>query len=164
VTLPHVRLSLTAGPLPRLHIPRAQRDLHRGRIAAAHEKALGGNAMDQALAQVGATFGPANDINKLKLDVERIMRKVMRKGFEHPEIKARYRAYADLLRLSLSSAIKLVEAARREERFHLDRARRPQPRLPMMVISELRLILRWTRRYMPAAWDAMRETVAEAAE
>ncbi|HEX4407365.1 MAG TPA: hypothetical protein VH206_01205 [Xanthobacteraceae bacterium] len=101
--------------------------------------------MDQALAQIGAGFGEAAAVNRFKLRIEFWMRA----GPQHRAVRARFGRRAErLLGLDLDGAVFAVERTWREERkaFQIASAFGRGNRLGMMVLSELRLILRLMRR------------------
>jgi hypothetical protein len=75
------------------HRPRAERDAERLRAVAATNSAGHGSAMNRALAQIEAAFGEAAAVNDFKLRVERLPRL----GPQHPAVRARFRARAQML-------------------------------------------------------------------
>jgi hypothetical protein len=124
--------------------PRRHRDRDRSRRVAAAVRAAGGSAMDAALAEIGAAFGEAAVVNGLKLRVERYLRL----GPSHPACRARFGARAALLGgRSLDAATATVERWWRDERkaFQIASALGGATRLPLDVLSELRVILRLMR-------------------
>jgi len=124
--------------------PRRQRDRDRLRRVATAVKATGGSALDVALAEIGAAFGEAASINGFKLRVERYLRL----GPQHPACRARFGARATLLgSRNLDAATVTVERWWRDERkaFQVASALGCATRLPLDVLSELRLILRLLR-------------------
>jgi hypothetical protein len=89
-------------------------------------------------------------------------------GPAHPEVKARFRERARRvmeLRLGLAAAIAMIEDALREERrlFHFCRALTlNRPRLPLMVLAEAHLLLRFLRRKgMARQFPDILETLCE---
>lgn len=126
---------------PRL---RKNRDLDRAHRAGAAVRLAGGSAMDAALAEIDAAFNEASVINSFKSRVEHYIKL----GTGHPEVRARYRARANLLRgYSLNTAILIVERWFKEERkaFQIASAIGRPSRLALDVLAELRLILRMIR-------------------
>lgn len=156
------RRARNAGGAGTSFIPRSERDLHRGRLAAARVRAAGGTAMDAALENIAAAFSTAAVPNKLKLHVERHLRAEL----DDAGTYARFAYYADrgLLRLSLDSAIKVAECDYTLHRALSDRRRGYGPRLPLMVASELRLALRFLRRFSPETWNMLRHAAEQARE
>lgn len=149
--------------------PRRQRDLERARRAAAFVQAQGRPAIEVATAQIGAAFDAAALVNAFKLRVERSMRL----GPQHPAVRARFGARAEVLRhRSLDAAITLAERWWRAERkaFQIASALGRGNRLSLDVLAELRLILRLIRRKrmraeFPAIVAALcDDAIAEAAE
>ena len=132
--------------------PRQQRDRDRLRRLAVAVKATGGSALDAALAEIGAAFGEAARVNGFKLRVERYLRL----GSQHPACRARFGARAALLTgRNLDAAVVTVERWWRNERkaFQVASALGGATRLPLDVLSELRLILRLMRfKRMDAAY------------
>ena len=132
--------------------PRQHRDRDRSRRAAAAIRALGGSAMDQALAEIGAAFDKAAVVNGFKLRVERYLRLWP----HHPACRARFGARAALLGgRDLDAAVVTVERWWRDERkaFQVASALGCATRLPLDVLAELRLILRLLRfKRMAAAY------------
>src|SRR5580658_3846848 len=124
--------------------PRQQRDRARlSRVAAAISQARG-SALDAALAEIGAAFGEAAVVNDFKIRVERFLRL----GAKHPAVRARFGARAAMLYgRNLEAATVTVERWWRDERkaFQLASALGCGTRLPLDVLSELRLILRLMR-------------------
>ena len=102
-------------------------------------------AMAAALAQIGREFGPGLGHRMLKGRA----RAALKAGTLHPAVQARYRGRAEMLRgCRLNNAIVLVETWHREERkaFQVMSAFAARPRLPLMVLEECRLLLRYLRR------------------
>jgi hypothetical protein len=136
---------------------RTDRDLARGRRAAACVRAAGGSAFQVALARIEATFSPAMRHSSFKDRVAALIRA----GAGHPEARARYRLLAERHpAANLETAIILVERMRRAE---LDRravaigawGHCGRPRLALMILDELRLILRIVRRHAPALYPGL---------
>lgn len=136
---------------------RTDRDLARGRRAAARVRAAGGSPLQVALARIEATFSPAMRHSSFKNRVAALMRG----GVGHPEAQARYRLLAERHpAANLETAIILVDRLRCAE---LDRravavgawGQCSRPRLALMMLEELRLILRMVRRYTPARYPGL---------
>jgi hypothetical protein len=135
---------LEAEPSPGAYRPRRDRDRVRARRAAEAARSGGEPAMAAALAQIGAAFDEAAVINGFKIGVERLIRL----GPGHPAVRARFEARAAMLRgRGLYAAIVTVERWRRDEQraFAIASAFGRGSRLPLDVLSELRLLLRWMR-------------------
>jgi hypothetical protein len=101
-------------------------------------------ALAAALAAIEAAFNQAAVVNDLKIAVERHIHR----GPEHPAVRARFAARAGLLRGgSLAAAIVTIERWRRDEQraFAIASAFGRGSRLPLQVLDELRLLLRWLR-------------------
>jgi hypothetical protein len=132
--------------------PRQQRDRARLRRAASAIWAARGSALDAALAEIGAAFGEAAVVNDFKIRVERFLRL----GAKHPAVRARFGARAAMLySRNLEAATVTVERWWRDERkaFQVASALGCGTRLPLDVLSELRLILRLMRfKRMDAAY------------
>jgi hypothetical protein len=136
---------------------RTDRDLARGRRAAAGVRAAGGSALQVALARIEATFSPAMRHSSFKDRVAALIRA----GAGHPEARARYRLLTEHhSAANLETTIILVERMRCAE---LDRRAAAigawghcsRPRLALMMLDELRLILRMVRRYAPALYPGL---------
>jgi hypothetical protein len=133
---------------------RADRDLARGRRAAAAIRRTGGSALQAACAQIEATFSPALRHSMLKDRVAALMRR----GPADPEVRTRYRRLAECRPLAdLHVAIVLVECLRRAECEAQAAAMRvwgacSRPRFALMILDELRLILRMLRRFAPTRY------------
>jgi hypothetical protein len=124
--------------------PRQQRDRARLHRVASAIRAARGSALDAALAEIGAAFGEAAVVNDFKIRVERFLRL----GAEHPAVRARFGARAAMLYgRNLDAATVTVERWWRDERkaFQVASALGCGTRLPLDVLSELRLILRLMR-------------------
>ena len=136
---------------------RIDRDVARGRHAAASVRASGGSALHAAIARIEATFSPAMRHSSFK---ERVAT-LMRAGAGHTEARVRYRLLAERHPFAdLDTAIILVERMRRAELDRRERAIRTfghcsRPRLPLMLLDELRLILRMVRRRAPASYPSL---------
>jgi hypothetical protein len=136
---------------------RTDRDLARGRHAAARVGAAGGPALHAALARIEATFSPAMRYSSFKDRVAALIRA----GAGHPEARARYRLLAERYpAANLDTAIILVERMRCAELDRRERAIRAfghcgRPRLALMLLDELRLILRMVRCHAPACYPGL---------
>ena len=136
---------------------RTDRDLARGRLAAAGVRAAGGSALHAALARIEATFSPAKRHSAFKDRVAALIRA----GAGHPETRSRYRLLAERHpAANLDTAIIIVERMRRAELDRRDRAIRAwghcsRPRLAVMLLDELHLILRMVRRHAPACYPGL---------
>ena len=126
-------------------VPRRNRDLARGRAASDRVRQSGGTTMAAALASIDAAFNNAAIANGFKLRVER----TIRLGTGHPAVRARYGARAALLRgKPIDAAIVTVDRWLSDEMIAcgLGAALGVSYRLPVEVLSEMRLILRLIRR------------------
>jgi hypothetical protein len=153
------------------HRPRAERDSERARAAARaiDGSAMTSSAMDLALAQIGAAFDAAAEVNDFKLRVERLFWL----GPHHPAVHARFRVQAAMLPgRELHAAIVVVERRWRDERrvFRIACAFGYGNRLSLEILREARLALRLMRFKgmhveFGAALAALRnDFLAEAAE
>jgi|SRR6516162_7919468 len=98
---------------------RTDRDLARGRLAAAGVRAAGGSALHAALARIEATFSPAKRHSAFKDRVAALIRA----GAGHPETRSRYRLLAERHpAANLDTAIIIVERMRRAELDRRERA------------------------------------------
>jgi hypothetical protein len=138
-------------------ISRTNRDLQRGRRAAARVRAGGGSALAAAYAHIEATFSPAMHHAAFKDRVAALMMG----GAAHPEAWTRYRRLVERYpAANLDTAIVLVERMRRAEieaRAASVRSwgQSSRPRLTLMILDEVRLILRMLRRYAPARFPGL---------
>jgi hypothetical protein len=129
--------------------PRAERDLERARAAAAAARATANGesarpALAAALAAIEAAFDRAALANDLKIAVERHIRR----GPTHAAVRARFAARAAMLHGSnLDAALFAIARWRRDEQraFAIASAFGRGSRLPLVVLDELRLLLRWLR-------------------
>jgi hypothetical protein len=143
---------------------RIDRDLQRGRRAAARVRADGATAFAAACAHIEATFSPAMHHSTFKDRVATLMKG----GIAHPEAWGRYRRLVERHPITnLQAAIVLVERMRRVElEAHAASVRSwghcSRPRLALMVLDEVRLILRMLRRYAPARFPALMAEVQAA--
>lgn len=130
-------------------IPRADRDMARGRLAADKLRAQGANATTCALEMTRVAFDLTAKHNGLKMRVE----KVLRLGAGHPEIQARFRNEIDRVvtcGLDIDDTLQWLEGWIVTTRQLLARGRGIG--LPLMVLTEARMALRWVRRYRPGAF------------
>jgi len=158
---------------------RVDRDHARGRRAAEAVRARGGSALEAALAAIEATFSPAIRHSTFK----RRVCGVMAYRAAHPEVRSRYQRLAERYAgANLDTALVIVERLYRAELDARDSAIRmwgrcSRPRIALMLLQELRLMLRLVRRYAPARYagivaavlaedaeETFAERVAEAAE
>ena len=136
---------------------RTDRDLQRGRRAAARVRAAGGSAVAAAYAHIEATFSPAMHHAAFKDRVAALMMA----GPAHPEAWTRYRRLVERYpAANIDTAIVLVERMRRSEieaRAASVRSwgQSSRPRLTLMILDEVRLILRMLRRYAPARFSGL---------
>jgi hypothetical protein len=140
---------------------RVDRDLARGRRAALAARARGGTALQAACAHIEATFAPGMRHALLKDRVAALIAA----GPGHPEVWMRYRSVVERHRVAnLDAAIVIVGRMRSAE----SEARRAaiqawghssRPRLALMILDELRLILRVMRRRAPSRYRAVVATV-----
>jgi hypothetical protein len=141
--------------------PRPERDLARMRRAAATAQRQSRPAMAVALAQIGAAFGEAAAVNGFKIRIEAFMRR----GPNHPAVRARFGARAQMLfGRNLDAANIMAERWWREERkaFQIASALGCGTRLSLEVLRELRLILRLMRRKgMEAEYQAVLAALCE---
>jgi hypothetical protein len=140
---------------------RTDRDLQRGRRAAARVRADGGSALAAAYAHIEATFSPATHHAAFKDRVAALMKG----GAAHPEAWTRYRRLVERYpAANLDTAIVLVERMRHAEIEARAASLRSwgqcsRPRFALMILDELRLILRMLRRYAPARFAAFMAAV-----
>ena len=141
---------------------RQERDIERVRRTAAEVPAEQRSAMAIALAQIGAAFDAAAVANAFKIRVEHLLRL----GPQHPAVRARFGARAEMLAgRGLDAAIVVTERWWRDERraFQIASVFGCAPRLSLEVLRELRLILRWMRfKRMAAQYSAIIEALGEA--
>ena len=151
IGLPH------GSPRPPASESRIERDLQRGRSAAARVRAGGGSALAAAFAHIETTFSPAVHHSMAKDRVAALIRA----GAAHPETWTRYRGLADRYPfVSLEGAIALVERMRCAELEARAASCRNwglcgRPRLALMILDELRLMLRLFRRHAAAQFPAV---------
>jgi hypothetical protein len=108
--------------------------MQRGRRAFAEAIANGSSALDASLAQIRATFDEAAVKESFKARV----RFAFKQGTGHPTFRARYGACAlQLCGRTLDEATFLIEKA-----YCLE-----PPGLSRLVLQEIRLMLRFGRRY-----------------
>jgi hypothetical protein len=140
---------------------RQERDIEPIRRAAAQVPAEQRSAMAVALAQIGVAFDEAAIVNAFKIRVEHLLRL----GPQHPAVRARFGARAEMLAgRGLDAAIVVAERWWRDERraFQIASVFGCAPRLSLEVLGELRLILRWMRfKRMRAQYSAIIEALGE---
>ena len=140
---------------------RTNRDLQRGRRAAARVRAGGGSALAAAYAHIEATFSPAMHHAAFKDRVAALMVG----GAAHAEALTRYRRLVESYpAANLDTAMVLVERMRRAELEARAASVRSwgqssRPRLTLMILDEVRLILRMLRRYAPARFPDLMSTI-----
>jgi hypothetical protein len=146
--------------------PSDDRDRARGDRAAERVRARGGSATEAAVAAIEATFSPALKRSLAKRRVAALIRH----GAANPEVRARYQRLAERYSLAnLNTAIAIVErlhSAELDARATAVRlwGRYSRPRLALMLLEDLRLILRMVRRYAPAGYAALVAAVLDAEE
>jgi hypothetical protein len=133
---------------------RVDRDHARGRRAAEAVRARGGSALEAALAALEATFSPAIRYSTFKRRVAGLMAS----GAAHPDVRSRYQRLAERYAgANLDTAVVIIERLYRAEIDACDSAVRiwgrcSRPRIALMLLQELRLMLRVVRRYAPARY------------
>jgi hypothetical protein len=143
---------------------RTEIDLQRGRRAAARVREGGGSALAAAYAHIEATFSPAMHHATFKDRVAALMKG----GTAHPEAWTRYRLLVERHPIAnLDTAIVLIERMRRAEIEARSASIRNwgrcnRPRLTLMILDEVRLILRVLRRYAPARFSTLTAAVRAA--
>jgi hypothetical protein len=157
----------------------ADRDHARGRRAAESVRARGGSALEAAVAAIEATFSPAIRHSTFKRRVAGLIAH----GTAHPEVRSRYQRLAERYAAAdLGTAVVIVERLYRAEIDARESAIRnwgrcSRPRIALMLLQELRLMLRLVRRYAPTRYagivavvlaedaaETFAELAAEAAE
>ena len=135
---------------------------HGRRVAAAERR----QCVEAALAAVEATFSPALKHSLAK----RRIAALIREGAAHAEARARYQRLAERYPVAnLDTAIAIVERLRLAELDARATAVRlwgrcSRPRLALMLLEDLRLILRMVRRYAPTRYDGLIAAVLGAEE
>lgn len=143
-----------------------RRDQERGRLAAQRCREAGGSALYAALAAIPAEFAPAMRHGIIK-DTARWLRDLPP---GHPELALRYRKIAERYpAISLVSAIITVERMYEQDRTARAVAMRTwgscsKPSVEQQRLTELRLILRWLRRYRAQAFPLIRDVASGRAE
>jgi len=144
----------------RMPAHRSERDLHRGRCAAARVRAGGGSALASAYASIEATFSPAMRHSVFKDRVAALMRG----GAAAPDVRMRYQRLVERHPVkSLDAAIVRIARLRDAERnVHAaavaNWGHSSRIRLNLMILDEVFLILRILRRYAPAHFaDVMKD-------
>jgi hypothetical protein len=144
----------------------SDRDRARGERAAEQVRAAGGSAMAAALAALAATFSPALKHSLAKRRVAALIRQ----GAAHAEVRARYQRLAERYPVAnLDTAIAIVERLHKAELDARATAVRlwgrcSRPRLALMLLADLRLILRIVRRYAPEWYAGLVAAVLDAEE
>jgi hypothetical protein len=142
-------------------------NVDRGRRAAKRARAAGGTAVDAAKAMINTAFDRA----ATNIDFKRRISERLRMGPEHPANKARFGQRAEMLRgQSLDVAAATIERWYRTERkaFQIASVFGRPARLPLVILCELRLIVRLLRRHgaasqFPALIEALCEPPSSAA-
>jgi len=99
-----------------------------------------GSALSLTLAQITREFGPGWDARERKARV----RHVLAAGVEHPLVQARFRARAEMLVGSdLGYACRIADQWLADAKVRAARG----SRLGLVIIAEVRLMLRWARRH-----------------
>lgn len=130
---------------------RTERDLSRGRRAAECVDIRGGSAITAACSYVEATFSPAiyHSIFKDRITT------LIRRSAGHPEVWRRYQTLVERYQTgNLDAAIVFVDRARRAELEARTIAVRDwghcsRSRLTLIMLDEVRLLLRMLRRHAP---------------
>jgi hypothetical protein len=141
----------------------SDRDRARGDRAAQRVRAAGGSALDAALAAIEATFSPAHKRSLAKRRVAALIRQ----GAPHGEARARYQGLAERYPYAnLETAIAIVARLHRAECDARATAVRlwgrcSRPRLALVLLEDLRLILRMVRRYEPTRYAGLVAAVLE---
>ena len=136
---------------------RTDRDLARGRRAAARIRVRGGSALAAACAHIEATFSPAMHHSILKDRVAALIRR----GAAHPEVWLRYRSFVEQHPITnLDAAIMLVGRMRCAELEARAAAVRNwghcnRSRLTLMMLDEVCLILRMVRKHAPKCFNRL---------
>ncbi len=137
------------------------RDMSRGRLAAERCRAAGGSTIQCIEAQFDAVFNASTRHSTFKAKVADLMRR----GPGDPDVVYRFRGL-DYLDAPLDIAIPAVELLRCVE-INVRKVairnwgRYSGPNARLMLLNELRLILRWLRRYAPEKYKALRDAVRE---
>jgi hypothetical protein len=145
------------------HASYFDRDMARGRAAAQRCRAAGGTEVDAIMAQFDATFGPEARHSTFKARVS----DMMKRGARDAETRYYFGGLAEeYIDTPLEMAIVVVERMRAAEINARDvavrtwgRCSRPQTRL--LLLNELRLILRWLARYAPERFETLLDAVRE---
>jgi len=157
-------------------IPRKVRSKLLGESAYRAARLAGADVMGATLAQIGGAFGEAAAINSFKERVEF----AITAGPSHRAVRARFGGRLELLnerlgfvritdpveqRLAIGAACYIVENWYRDERkaFQVAAALGRGVALPLMVLRELRLLLRLARRQAVAAYPVIVAAVLEPA-
>ena len=134
-------------------------DHERGRLAADRARAHGKSALECIIARIEASFSVATRYNLYK----RRVRAIMRGGPDHQEA-LRYRRLVEQLppNITLGGAVAIMQRAyvgevRRREGIERTWGVCHEPRMGLMLLDELRLMLRWCRRYAPQQFEVWRD-------
>lgn len=136
---------------------RTDRDLARGRRAAARSRYHGGSALAAAHAHIEASFSLATHRSVFK---DRVAT-VIRLGAAHPAVRHRYRILvARRPFATLDAAIVAVERMRCAELEARAAAAGSwgycgRSRLALVLLDEIRVVLRMLRRYAPARFAGL---------
>jgi hypothetical protein len=148
-------IAMAANPL--------DRDRARGERAAEQVRAAGGSAMAAALAAIEATFSPAHKHSLRKRRVAALIRE----GAAHGQVRARYQRLAERYPdanlhtvIAIVTRLYLAECDARATAVRLW-GRCSRPRLALMLLEDLRLVLRMVRRYAPTRYAALAAAVRE---
>jgi hypothetical protein len=142
-------------------MPTIDRNLERGLRAAERARANGATALDAAKAMIDAAFDPA----AAHIDFKAKVAAMLAMGAAHPANKARFAPRGRMLR-----GKPLDAAAAAVERWYVSQRKAIQiasvfarpVRLELMILTELRLMLRFFRRRgMSAQFPALVETLCE---
>jgi hypothetical protein len=124
---------------------RTDRNFERATRAGRQSRKQGLDAMEAAKAMIETAF----DRTAMHVDFKSKIAEVLAKGVAHPANKLRYRARARMLRgESLEGAITAVGRWHRAEcqAFQIASIMGRPPALSLIILTELRLILRFFRR------------------
>jgi hypothetical protein len=113
--------------------------------------------MEATLAAIEATFSPAIRHSTFKRRVAALIQC----GAHHPETRLRYQQLAERFAgANLDTALAILERLYQAELDARDAATRlwgrcSRPRIALMLLQELRLVLRMVRRYAPLRYPAL---------
>lgn len=139
--------------------PHSNSRAHTAGLAAARRaRAAGASAFDATLIAIDVAFGPIGHNEHFKNRV----RAILQPG-RIDEFHARYGRRLLELPPSIEAAAERCAEFLRAERIMFARSvYRPRPRLPVMVLSELALILRLVRRYHRAHFARLHAAIRHA--